>query len=181
MDLQGKDSSDAKVCQRTVDIYHCSLALVYPNVSQHPGETGVKPPRDKTTTRHTAERSLISAVTFALVVLATHFIAGEEENFPDDEDLTEGAKETLKLIRQANPGIKMKVVPPHLVFNHDDSGQFLMRNKNDASHGKKQELLLTHTASLKGKGTMMSFIATQPLHRNGYNAPRFRTCSFMGT
>ena len=84
----------------------------------------------------------------------THFISGEEENFPDGVDLTEGAKETLKVICQANPGIKMKVVLPHLVVNHDGSGQFLMRNKNDASHqGKKQELLLTHSTSLKGEGT----------------------------
>ena len=72
------------------------------------------------------------------VVVASQFVPGDKENFPNESNLTEGTKQTLKMVRGANPGMKMMLIGPHLNFNHDDFGQFLIRNSTDKpSNGKK--------------------------------------------
>ena len=135
---QGRDISNVDIHARTVNAYHTALAASNSKIVPIPGPTALKPPIDKTPTCHTAETSLISAMAFALVVVASQFVPGDKENFPDEDNLTEGAKLTLKMVRQANPGIKMQLIGPHLNFNHDDFGQFLIRNSTDkTSNGKK--------------------------------------------
>ena len=127
MELEGKDTSNTDTCDKTLNAHHTALAASNPNIALHPGPTALKPPIDKTPTCHTAERSLISAMALALVVVASSFVPGDEENFPDEDSLTEGAKLTLKKICEANPGLKMVPIGPHLIFDHDDFEQFLVK------------------------------------------------------
>ena len=128
-------------------------------ISPVPGESATKAPREKTNSRQIAERSLISAMTYCLVVMASHFVIGENENFQDESKLTEGAKKTLAVVRKANEGMKMKVIPPHLIFNHDDSTQFVIRDQTPTSCGnKKTQLLLAHVTSEIDKGTRSLFL-----------------------
>jgi hypothetical protein len=67
------------------------------------------------------ERSLISAMTYALVVSATHAVPADEENFPKEEECTAGAWEWVQKMREANPDVKMRLIEPYEAFNHDDS------------------------------------------------------------
>jgi hypothetical protein len=71
--------------------------------------------------RHTMERSLISAMKCDLVVSATHAVPADEENFPTEEECTPGAWEWVQALREANPGVKMHMLAPHEMLNHDDS------------------------------------------------------------
>ena len=65
---------------------------------------------------------------------------------------------------EQNPGLKMVLIGPHLIFNQDDFGQFLVRKASSkASNGNKAELLLTHVLSLDDKGTRSCH--TAPEHK----------------
>jgi hypothetical protein len=67
------------------------------------------------------ERSLMSAMTCALVVAATHVVPADDDNLPKKDECTEGAFEFVSLIRESNPGLKMRLLNPHEIINHDDT------------------------------------------------------------
>jgi hypothetical protein len=104
----------------------------------------------KPDSRHTVERSLISAMTCALVVSATHAVSADKENFPKEEECTAGASEWVQKIREANPGIKMRMIEPYEVFNHDDSTDVVFKGVDLT---RQNEMLVAHVDSLADRGT----------------------------
>jgi hypothetical protein len=60
----------------------------------------------------------------------------------------------IEVILVANPDMKMQLILPHLMFNHDNRMQFVMRDMNIIDHSqKKGKMLLAHISSEDGKGS----------------------------
>ena len=72
-------------------------------------------------------------MSFAMAVLATHFQHCNEDNLPN-WNMIDGANKSIKFVKEANPNLKMQLVPPHLILNHDDSvtllGEDITTNSN---------------------------------------------------
>lgn len=136
---KGIEPVNVKVSVDTAKNYHSGLALHENGVP-----VGMSSTRPKTNTRWTAERSLISAMSFALVVAATHYRVVDRErkgNFPDQA--TEGAKLLRDLVEEAHDGAPLYLVPPHRIMNHDDNARYFF----EGTFNEKNEIVITHSSS----------------------------------
>jgi hypothetical protein len=135
----GIEQVNEKVSMQTAKNYHSGLALHENGVP-----AGMNSTHPKTNTRWTAERSLISAMTFALVVAATHHQVVDRErkgNFP--EQATEGAKLLRDLVEEAHDEAPLYLVPPHRIMNHDDNTRYFF----EGNFNEKNEIVITHSSS----------------------------------
>lgn len=135
----GIEPVNVTVSWKTAQNYHSGLALHENGVPIASTST-----RPKTHSRWTSERSLISAMTFALTVAATHFRPVEKEtkgNFPDK--VTEGAKLLRDLVQEANNGAPLYLVPPHRIMNHDDNTRYFF----EGTCNDKNMVAITHLNS----------------------------------
>jgi hypothetical protein len=102
-----------KVPESTARDYHAKI--VYSDLTElvpHSVQTSSSSatvPR-KPDNRHIMERSLISAIAYALIVSVTHAVPADEENCPKEDECTPGAWEWAQKVREANPEIKMRML-----------------------------------------------------------------------
>lgn len=81
-------------------------------------------PAVKTSTRYTAENSLMSAMALAATVGGTHAILSEDPvELPPN--LTEGARLFERLVREANGGAPVSFVKPEYVLSTDDTTTYI--------------------------------------------------------
>jgi hypothetical protein len=142
LEQQGLVPIDTTVASSTVRLYH-AVAVQGDDITI-PSQA-----RDKDENRYIAERSLISAVTFAAVVAATVYRVGETEqglDFP--KKTTDGAAILRDLVLQAHDGKPIYRVPPHRWVNMDDTITKVALGADDAP---KPGGKMTHKKSYKKK------------------------------
>ena len=107
---------------------------------------------DKTETRIVAERSLIAAMTSALVVaVSTYRLSkydAEEWTFPSNA--TDGARELHDLMEKVHEGRSMFCVPPCLQINMDDQTQVVYNGLKDQEKDGSRTM---HKKHFQGNGT----------------------------
>jgi hypothetical protein len=152
--------ADLIVPESTARDYHAKI--VYsdaPELVPHTAQTSSSAatvPR-KPDNRHTMEKSLISAMTYALVVAATHVVPADDDNLPKKDECTEGAFEFVSLIREAYLGLKMRLLDPHEIINHDDTTDVIFEGVDLT---RKNEVLVAHVESLPNRGTHGLYVET---------------------
>jgi hypothetical protein len=99
---------------------------------------------------------LISAMPYALIGSATHAVPADEENFPKEEQCTPGAWEWVPKVREASPEIKMQILTPHEIINHDDCTDVVFKGVDLTWNN---EILVAHVNSLPNQGTQMAFMS----------------------
>lgn len=146
---KGIEPVNVTVSNRTAENYKTLVALDDNGVPVNSSST-----RPKTAMRWVSERSLIAAMTFALVVAATHYRVIEKEmkgNFP--EEATEGAVLLQNLVKQAYDEAPLYLVPPHRIMNHDDNTQYFF----EGVFNEKDEIVVTHKNSYEARGRTSIF------------------------
>ena len=151
---------DSKVSESTARNYHASIVYsdtddLVPHYVQMSSSSATVP--RKPDNRHTMERSLISAMSYALVVSATHAVPADDENFPKEEDCTPGAWEWVTKVRDASPLIKMRMLEPHEIINHDNCTDVVFEGIHMT---RTNEILVAHVNSLSNRGTHGLYIET---------------------
>ena len=69
----GKCSNFVTVKNETANMYHCAIARESNMIVAVAGAVASKPPKKKSKNRQISECSLISAMSYAITVLSTHF------------------------------------------------------------------------------------------------------------
>jgi hypothetical protein len=147
---------DLKVPERTAQDHlaatvHSAEPELVPHLAQTSGPAATVP--RKPDNRHAMERSLTSAMTHALVVAATHVVPADDDDLPKKDECTEGAFEFVSLIREADPGLKMRLLDPHeIIKNHDDTTDVIFEGV-DVTPTRKNEVPVAHMESLPNHGT----------------------------
>ena len=85
----------------------------------------------KTDSRHTAENSIMSTVSFFMVVASTHLLVGEKNSryHKYKQEPTKGANVLAKMVSECNNNAPVYPILPGLVFSTDDSTMFVFKGK----------------------------------------------------
>ena len=105
----------------------------------------------KSNTRFTAEHSLISTMAFLHTIATTHYHLFDPKHTTANivnENITEGAKELIHCVRQANNNRLLNVVRPQYLYLTDDTTEYIFQGKNE--HNKFKWSLVS-TAGLANK------------------------------
>lgn len=141
------------VTNKTVYEYHCMVANESNAIIEIPGAAALREPNHKKRNKYIAERFLCSAMSYVMTVLASNFINSIEEDLPNAK-MTDGVTKSIKVLREANVELKMMLILPYLIFNHDDTTTFLVQNSIKITYNNnKQMFLLSYIDGIKDKGT----------------------------
>jgi hypothetical protein len=91
----------------------------------------------KTNRRHIADHSLNNAVTYLIVVAATHFIIGRECPLSIKDKMSKGAIMLLNLVSKANGGVPVCPIPPHYILSTDDTVEYVYEGKGTHTWSQK--------------------------------------------
>ena len=112
------------VCDRTVRNYKALAASA--------NRASIKNKvQQKTDSRHTAENSIMSTVSFLMVVAITHLFVGEKNSryHKYREEPSQGAKMLTRLVSKCNRYAPVYPILPGLIFSTDDSTLFVFKGK----------------------------------------------------
>ena len=86
--------------------------------------------------RYTSENSLRNALSYAIAVLSTHFIAGEELEPQIYDKLSDDARSTIELSKKLHNTEKVRPMHPDQILGSDDISLFIHKG---TTKDKKQE------------------------------------------
>lgn len=118
-----------KMSHQTVRNYMSAAAMI-PNVSITQKKTF-----QKTNKRITAEKSLISAMSYLVTVAATSFCFGETpaQHPFDEESIGPGAKKMLEMVQKEHQNAPLFPIHPQLLMSTDDTTLFAWEGKSESS------------------------------------------------
>ena len=71
--------------------------------------------------RHTSENALCNALTYAIAVMSTHSIIGDELEYHTHDKLSDDAKNTIELLKRLNNAEKLRPIIPDQILGSDDT------------------------------------------------------------
>jgi len=104
--------------------------------------------------RYTSENSLRNALNYAVAVLSTHFILGEELEKNIYNNLSDDAKSTIEMVRKLNNNEKVKPLHPDQIFGSDDTSIFVYSGN---TKNKKHQWKIIDKDSLSKMGTHSAY------------------------
>jgi hypothetical protein len=120
----------------------------------------------KSTTRYTAENSLISSMAFLLLVASTHYVVTRDKNkkvYKEIQDASEGAQKLFQLVQEAHGGMPIFPIKPSHMTTTDDTVAYVFDGKG---MGKDLFRLLSQKSNKKA-GTLSKYSQGEQIHCNG--------------
>ena len=143
----GAPASNKRFAESTIDNYKAALA----NKS---GVSLIKTSVDNTIARFIAERSLISAMAFIIVVAMTHFYVTPQDDVQWREELNkldDDERLLHDLVSKFHGNRPVRARPPHLIFNSDDTTDYICEGTQP---NNSSEWGLAGTSALPNSGTL---------------------------
>jgi hypothetical protein len=120
----------------------------------------------KSSTRYTAENSLISSMAFLLLVASTHYVVTRHKNqkvYTDIQDAPKGALKLFQLVQEAHGGLPIFPIKPSHMTTTDDTVAYVFDGRG---MGKDQFRLLSQKSNKKA-GTLSKYSQGEQIHCNG--------------
>ena len=133
-----------------------------------------------TSTRYTAENSLISAMALLSVVACTHYMPAVEWQKDIEEEMknaSDGVLKLFKIMQKFYNNAPLTIVNPALLFSTDDTVQFIFEGKGVGV----DQFRLVSSKCLKGSGTRSKYKLSNANNMNGMRVKMTYTFSGAGT
>ena len=166
-------SRNYKPCRATLDNYLAELAN---SDGVHIAASVSK----KTTSRYTAENSLISSMCLAVLIAATHFIIVQDVNQDVEKMLKQtknnGVKLMYNLVCKCNKNLPMIPLRPEYVYSSDDTTTYCYEGKGE----NKASFVLVGSNTMTKSGTRSRYAQEDSNHMCGLRVKLTYTFSAAG-
>ena len=134
----------------------------------------------KSNTRFTAENSLISAMSFLVLVACTHYNISLETSINVKNEISEaenGVKMIYDMVSFQNDNLPMFPVKPEYVFSTDDTVNYIF----EGTEQKKDLFRLVSSSAISNSGTRSKYKINESNNMNGLRVKLTYTFSAAGT
>ena len=149
-------------------------------IAHQPGISICRKVIDKTTSRYTAENSLISAMSLLCIIAATHFMVVPHmisDIYNEVKECAKGVRTLFDMVCKVHNNLPIFVAHPHLVMSSDDTVQYIFEGKGE----KDEPYRLVSSQSQKEAGTRAKYKVNNSKHMHGMRVKLTYTFSAAGT